>query len=304
MYLLKLLLPIITLTSFAQAKSNLLFEGYYKILAGKQHAGYIIQRYEFDPKKKVFTSTSFTKTIPAMGNINEGIKVTATQSLTPLKIQYTMMDKTKQKLIEGKVVKGIYKATVSDGKKVINRIHKKIKKSTFFSSFLPYLMLQSGIKTDTKYKYRAIAEETGMPADGQAYVGKEMVPYKGHRVFHVLNTFMGSRFISYMAATGEVYHTRSPANQISTELMPEGKLAIGNVGVPTDTIKILFGNIPPGTKHNFKPIAATPGGNTKDSPRQLNPRKQLPRPENPKGYYPGGKGVIIKGTPQQGKTGK
>ena len=50
---------------------------------------------------------------------------------------------------------------------------KKIKKGTFLSTFLLYLIMQDksgGLKLDNSYLYNAIAEEEGVAYTGQALV--------------------------------------------------------------------------------------------------------------------------------------
>ena len=69
-------------TQSAVAEPQILFDGYYKLLSGGIHVGYVIQRYQYDPKLKQFISTYYLKTGALAGNITESLKAYATDNLT------------------------------------------------------------------------------------------------------------------------------------------------------------------------------------------------------------------------------
>lgn len=235
---------VILATPFSQAE--VLFEGYSKVMSGGVHIGFYVSRYEFDAKKKQFIATSLLKTGELGGNITESLKAYANEDLQPISYSYTSLVGTKSKVIDAKFEKGKILATVKEGAN-ISKINKPLPKGTFLSQFLAYLILKSkdGLKPETKYDYKAVAEEEGEIASGFAVV-KNMEDVGGLKAFRIINEFKSSKFISFVNERGEVLSTKSPAQSISTELMAQPSLATGNFPVPSGLLKTLFGDVPTG----------------------------------------------------------
>lgn len=221
-----------------------MFEGAYKVVSDNQHVGYVIQRYEFDPKTKVFTSIYFLKTNEKGGDITESLKAQANDKFHPISYQYTNQTGDKIKLIDGKFKKEIMELEITDGKTKKKETH-KIPKGTFMSSFLGYMMLQKGIKKDIKFKYSGVAEEDGASYNGEAYVeGEEKL--KDFDVFRIKNKFKGANFVSFITKNGEVLKTESPAIHLSTELQKSIAEATKGMVLPHKTLNLLFGKVPTG----------------------------------------------------------
>jgi hypothetical protein len=256
--------------------AEVLFEGYSKVLSGGVHAGYIINKYEFDNKKKQFISTSFFRTGELAGNFSESLKAIATEDLKPISYQYTFLLGKKVKTIDAKVEKGKLIASVNDGGKT-EKIIRDLPKGAFFSTFLTYVMLKSpqGLTLDTKYDYDAIAEEDAELYKGIAFVKNEE-KFGELKAIKVLNEFKSNKFISLINKKGEVFSTRSPAQSISTELVASSAQAVGNFQVPNSTLKALFGEVPVGTKNEISEVNS---GKV--------PGKQFGTPP--------GKGILLKG---------
>jgi len=244
--LIKISLAIVATLSTVSAKAEVLFEGYSKVMSGGVHIGYAINRYEFDPKKKQFISTSFLKTGELGGSITESLSAFATEDLKPISYQYTTLVGTTTKTIDAKFEKGKIVATVRDGAKV-EKIAKDLPKGTFLSTFLSYVMLKSkeGLKVDTKYDYQAIAEEDAAAYKGLAFIKNEE-EFNGMKSLKVLNEFKTSKFVSSISDHGEVFSTKSPAQSISTELVAQPATATANFQIPTSLLKKLYGDVPTG----------------------------------------------------------
>ena len=228
------------------AKAEVLFEGYFKILIGQQHAGYSITRYEFDPKKKQFIATNYIKTGALAGDTVESFKAISTDTLLPVSLQYTSISGGKSKTIDlnfkGKKMNGV----VNDAGAKTN-INQDLTQGTFLSSFLAYVMLQGkeGMKTGVKYDYQAIAEEDAQIHKGIAVI-QAQEEHKGVKAFKILNEFKGSKFISYANDRGEMISTNSPALGVSAELVADYKEALGQFALNNKAITLLFGNMPTG----------------------------------------------------------
>lgn len=240
---------LLGLSLAVSAPAEVMFEGYSVIRTGTTAIGYTIQRYEFDAKKKQFTSTSYLKTNEAGGNITESVKAVANDKFQPISYQYTTKIGEQLKMIDAKFKKDEMTGTVSDGKNK-QTLKVKLKKGTFLSTFLGYLMLQSGYKADKKFSYSAVAEEDGGSYTGEAYIKGEE-DYKGQKVFRILNNFKGTQFVSFVTAKGEVMGTQSPLQNLSTELVANPAEATKGFVVPSDTLKILFGTVPTGKTNVF-----------------------------------------------------
>ena len=221
-----------------------MFEGAYKVVSDKQHVGYVLQRYEFDPKTKIFTSIYFLKTNEKGGNITESLKAQSNDKFQPLNYQYTNQTGEKVKMIDAKFNKEIMQLEITDGKIKKNETH-KIPKGTFMSSFLGYMMLQKGVKKGIKFKYSGVAEEDGASYNGEAFVeGEEKL--QNFDVFRIKNKFKGSTFISYFTKNGEILKTESPAIHLSTELQASIGEATGSIMLPHKSVTVLFGKVPTG----------------------------------------------------------
>jgi hypothetical protein len=228
------------------AKAQVLFEGYSKVLSAGQHVGYIVNRYEFDKKKKQFVSISFLKTNEVGGNLAESLVARAAEDFTPISYQYTTVVGGQSKSIDAKFAKGKILATIKDGAK-IEKIDKDLPKGTFLSTFLGYVMAKNpkGITPDAKYDYQAIAEEDAAVYKGVALI-KNKEDFQGVKAYKILNEFKGTKFVSYLSEKAEVLASKSPVLSIATEVVAQPSLATAGHNVPVAILKQLFGEVPTG----------------------------------------------------------
>jgi hypothetical protein len=89
-----------------QSFSQVLFEGYYRILINKEPVGYSIQRYESLKEGKIFKATVFLKTNSQGGNITESIVTESDSHMNPLKLSYIAILGQETKIIEASVHNG------------------------------------------------------------------------------------------------------------------------------------------------------------------------------------------------------
>lgn len=231
------------------ATADILFEGYSKISSGGVHVGYVISRYEFDPKAKQFRSTTFLKTGPLGSDITESLRAVADQDLNPVSYEYTSMVGKAVKTIDAKFKKSKMTAVVTEAGKN-KTVSADVPKGGFLSSFLVYLMLKSktGLRSNEKYEYNALAEEDAKFEKGEAFVGKEET-HNGQRAFKILNRFKDVKFVSYVTERGEMLSTNSPSTGITIELVAKPADAIGTFGTSSTLLKNLFGDVPKGTEN-------------------------------------------------------
>lgn len=261
-------LSLIFTTFPAHAQREVLFEGFFKVTINKQHIGYSISRYEFDPTAKKFFVTVFTKTGALGGNFMESIKGTSDASLVPINYEYITLvsenNKTTTKKIEANFrskknakknkngkkaeIKTLVATVTQDGK--VSKIENDLPEGSFMSYFLVYLMLKSksGLQTGSKYEYKAIAEEKAAIAAGEAKVST-MEDFKGIKAFKIDNEFDGQRFVSFVTDRGETLGVINPASGVEAELVAKPNDAVGTFGTPSDTLKTLFGEVPLGTNN-------------------------------------------------------
>jgi hypothetical protein len=295
-------LALALLLTSMHARADVLFEGFYKVMLEDTHVGYVIQRFEFDPKKKEFTTAYFLKTNAAGGNLSESLKARATAGFRPVNYQYTSVQGDQTRTIDAAFKGETMTAQVTEGSKH-GVITKKVPKEVFLASFLGYVMLQGkeGMKKGLKYSYRAIAEEDADIQDGEAFVASDET-MNAVSTFKVLNTFKKTKFVSWVTHKGEVIATASPLQKISTELVPTFQEATANQSVSTKTLEFVFGTMPRG-KDNVIARRASETANTATPP--LSKQKQLEQKPESSGLtpktegIPGGKGIMIKGAPSQ-----
>lgn len=267
------------------AKSNFLYEGWSKVLMQGQHVGYLIQRYEFDSKKKQYKSISFLKTEADGHKFTESLVSTADASLKPVSYQYTSIVGPKTITIDATFTSGASGKAQSmtailneNGKKTT--IRNTLPKGAFLSSFLGYVMLmgEQGIKKGVKYAYEAVAEEDAGIYKGEAFIASEE-SVEGIATFKVLNTFKGARFVSLITHKAEVLGTESPAQGISTALVGTMSEAIGSHALNTSTLNSLFGSVPKGDSLSLIRIAA--GSKSPTSPPGANTNTTSPAAGSP-----------------------
>jgi len=233
-------------TKAAVTRPTVLFEGYAKILLDQKHVGYIVSRYQFDPKKKEFISTQFMKTDKNAGDITESLKARARQDFTPIEYQYTSISAGKTKTIDATFSGRKINAVIREGQQT-RRVQNDLPKNTFLSTFLVYMMLsqKDGLKPETRYTYSAISEEDAMTNVGEAFVAAQET-IQGLTAFRVTNRFKGATFLSYATATGDILATASAAQNISTELVRNIAEATAGQSVNSNTLTLLFGEGPLG----------------------------------------------------------
>jgi len=231
----------------APSKGDVLFEGYSKILMGDKHIGYTVQRFEFDSKKKEYSTVYYLKTAPPANDVIESLKARSTFDLKPISYQYTELSSGKPHIVDAAFGNGTMVVTELLNGKRTTKPAVKIPPGTFLASFLGYLMLQQkdSVKVGNKYSYQAIAEEDGNLYKGEAYV-KSQEQNHGLNTFKILNTYKGVQFISWMTPQGEVIATDSAAQGISTELAPNIQEATKGMGVNSNQLAQLFGSVPKG----------------------------------------------------------
>ena len=270
--------------SFSVKATDVLFEGYHKVVSGGVHVGYSISKYEYDAKTKKFIATIFTKTGALGSDVTESTKAYADVDLNPISYEYTALVGKEIKTVDAKFKKNHMSAVVKEKGKT-QKVELDIPKGTFLSQFLIYLMLKSktGLQADLNYKYKAIAEEDAKIYDGQALVQKQE-KYNGYPAFKILNNFKDLKFVAYTTDRGEVLGVVNPAQSLSIELMAKPNDATGKFALSTAALKNLYGEVPVGTNNVLSKALKA---------EVLQPAE----PKNPKQEgVPPGKGIIIKPT--------
>lgn len=244
-------LILITFLSAQFANAKVLQEGWYQILSGQQHVGYLVQRYDFDESKKQFKFTSFMKTNALGGDVTESVSALSSDGFDPISYQYTTQVGKTAKLIDASFKKGSMTAKITEGAET-KTIQDTLKKGTFLSYFLVYMILQnkSGLKSGASFEYNAIAEEDAKVSKGYADV-KEMENVNGHETFKVFNRFKDIKSISNITPIGEVVQVRQPVTGL--QLVAASK-DTATKGFPSSdkSLKSLFGTIP-ADSHFSKP---------------------------------------------------
>jgi hypothetical protein len=248
---------------FSPAKSigATLFEGWSKVLLSGQHVGYIIQRYEFDEKKKEFRAIHYMKMNADAGGLTDSLVARADATFKPINYQYTGLKDGKPILIDAGFKGDKMTAVVTEGKEK-KTVNLTLPKGAFLSTFLGYVMLQGkeGLKKGIKYEYQGVLEEAAIVAKGEAYIADEET-VSGIAAFRILNTVSGSRFISLATHKAEVLGTVSPSAGVQTVLVSTMEEAVAGHGLNSAAVSQLFGSVPKGkenevSRRNIMPPAA------------------------------------------------
>lgn len=236
--LLALLVFLFAYTSHA----DIITEGWYKIMSANVHVGYMISRYEYDPKARQFISKSFLKTNAVGGDITESVEAFSDEGMKPIRYRYTSLAGKVATKIDAEVKKDKLMVVMEkDGIKTTEGL--EIPKGAFLSAHLPLLMLKKGLKVGTNFAYQAIAEEDGKIYQGKSLV-KETVKAGERDVFRLLNDFKDVKFISLIDSSGQVVATKAPSLGITTNLVAGQKEAAGDIPVAIKSLKKIFGSLP------------------------------------------------------------
>jgi uncharacterized protein Veg len=285
---------VILFTSLVSAST--LFEGWFEIYVGAKKIGYLTERYEFTSDSK-FKCTYYIKTELDGNTTTESLKAFSSSSLAPISYAYTSKAGEDIKVVDATFKGEQMTLKINDGKSE-HKETKQIKKGTFLSTFLLYLIMgneKAGLKLTNNYMYSAIAEEEGVAYNGQALVSsKEKV--KGQDTFKVLNKFKTGtkneeRFFTWVTPKGEVVLTRSPDKNVDVRSVATQAEATKGLMVNLKDLKLLFGKIP-GESVGASEAAAT------GEDKKTTPPKPAATPGPVKGAgEPSGQGIEIKGVP-------
>ena len=236
-----------------------LFEAYYKILADSKHIGYAIQKYEYKPQSKQFQALQFMRIESSGSQTTESLIARADESFQPLSFEYTQLSDGKSTLIDAQFKQQKMTGQITK-EGVVKKFSKDIPKGSFLSSFLVYLMMKSpsGLSSQTKFQYQAIAEEEGEVYKGEALVHKEE-RWKELRVLKVVNTFKGNKFVSLLTDRGEIVSTLAPDVKVGTEIVAKKEEAVSEFNFNEKVIRQLFGEVPEGKQNIFSKRAENSG---------------------------------------------
>lgn len=276
------------------ANADVLFEGYSKVMLEQTHIGYVIQRFEFNPKSKEFSTIYYLRTAPPANDVIESLKARSDAGLKPLSYQYTELAAGRVRIVDATFKNDTMTLSVIDNGQKRPVVTKKVPKGAFLASFLSYLMLQSkeGLKVGVKYNYQAIAEEDGALHNGEAFIKAEETA-NGVTAYKVLNTFKNSNFSSHVTGKGEIIDTLSPVQGISTQLVATIQEATGGKSVNQNQLRQLFGAVPKGQDNV---IARRSGGAPLGASKQETLKGEPPLEAGKTEGVPGGKGIQIKGS--------
>lgn len=232
-----------------QASAATLFEGWSKVLLSGQHVGYIVQRYEFDEKKKEFRAIHYMKMNADAGGLTDSLVARADATFKPINYQYTGLKDGKPILIDAGFKGDKMTAVVTEGKEK-KTVNVTLPKGAFLSTFLGYVMLQGkeGLKKGIKYEYQGVLEEAAIVAKGEAYIADEET-VSGIPAFRILNTVSGSKYISLATHKAEVLGTVSPSAGVQTVLVSTMEEAVAGHGLNSAAVSQLFGSVPKGKEN-------------------------------------------------------
>ncbi|MFZ3231815.1 MAG: hypothetical protein WA160_16535 [Pseudobdellovibrio sp.] len=245
--ILKLLFVLLILPFSVVTKAEIIFEGYYKVTQFKKHIGFFVLRNEVDPKTKQFKTTSYTRLGKNGFDMTESLHTVSDAGLIPISYSYLGAEGKKTKTIEATFKKDQMFASVNENGKSF-KVTKKLKKGTFLSSILYYLMLNSkdGLKTDSNYDFEAIAEELADVKPGSARIDKKLVTQGSLQLLSVKNKFAGSEYDNLITDHGEAITANTPATGIETELVKSSEEATEGIKTNASVFEKLFGDIPTG----------------------------------------------------------
>lgn len=274
---------VFNLISAQNVFSATLFEGWSKVLLSGQHVGYIVQRYEFDEKKKEFRAIHYMKMNADAGGLTDSLVARADASFKPLSYQYTGLKDGKPILIDAGFKGDKMTAAVTEGKEK-KTVSLTLPKGSFLSTFLGYVMLQGkeGLKKGIKYEYQGVLEEAAVVAKGEAYIADEE-NVSGIPAFRILNTVSGSKYISLATHKAEVLGTVSPSAGVQTILVATMEEAVAGHGLNSAAVTQLFGSVPKGKENEVARRSLMPLPSA--TPNKPSPAPTAPKAVKEEAYF-------------------
>ena len=240
--------PIEKTATSASSNIENLFEGYYKISLAGKHIGYLIARYDYDTKQKLFLAKTFQKIKTTSEEEMQSLVAVSDDGFNPVKYEFTSTlkqgEKTKIRTIDAQFKANKMTALFQeDGVK--KTIKKDIPKGVFLSTFLTYLILKQpkGLTSNLNINYSAIAEE-----DADIYAGKvstgTVQKMKNLSVYEAKTEYKQNQFVAYITDRGEVLGTASPLSNVNSELVAQPSEATQGMELNSKTLQTLFGEVP------------------------------------------------------------
>lgn len=241
--------PVATNATPSNSIENL-FEGYYKIIHVDKHIGYLVARYDYDTKQKIFIAKTLQKLKTATEEETQSLVATSDDGFNPMQYSFTSSLKqganTKTRIIDAQFKNGKMTAHFQeDGVK--KTIKKDIPKGVFLSTFLTYLILKQpkGLTANLNINYSAIAEEDADIYSGKVSTGK-MQKMKGFSILEAKTEYKQNKFTAFITDRGEILGTASPLAAVSSELVAQPSEATQNFELNSKTLETIFGEAPLG----------------------------------------------------------
>lgn len=237
----KFLITAILLFSMT-ASANVLFEGWFEVFVGAKKVGFLVERYEFTNNK--FKAVTYLKTNSDGNDVTESLKAFSGADLKPLNYSYTSKAGKEVKVIDATFTGEKMNLKIHNGKNETKKT-KLIKKGTFLSTFLLYMILnqKEGLSEGKSYTYSAIAEEDGTAYMGTANITK-LEKVKGKEAYKILNKFKDQSFFSWVTPKGEFLIVRNPDSNIDVRFAETQEQATEGMNPNLKDLKLLFGKLP------------------------------------------------------------
>lgn len=252
------------LTVALPASAEIQFEGWYRVLVNGKHAGFVIQRYEVEPKTKKKTISYFVR-FKRYGEVTQqAIRAEADENFKPIKYQNVSDLTPPPMLYEGQFGKKETSVSAYDisGKKpkLVAREPYVNPDQGFLSSFLfPIIDKKGDLKVGAKGTYNGFSEENGNFGTGEY----EVVATKtanGVPVFQVADEFQSETIENFVFPGGQNMGARSSSTKTRVYLVRDQSEATAGIDLDEQTeaqIRKFFNGMPEGKKN---PVTEAAGG--------------------------------------------
>lgn len=257
--------------------AEILHESWFEVFMGDKKIGYVAQRYEYEGGN--IKSTHYFKSNNNNVSNEVMLKAYSMPDFTPLRYTHTLTEDKVTKITNVKFAGENMEVETILGKEV-KKTTKKIRKGTFLSTFLTYIMINTKnekgqkptLKANTEFSYSAIAEEDATAANGKSIV-KDLEDVKGKKAFKILNDFKSENFFSFVTPDGEVLLTRFPGSNVEVRFAQNKEDAVKGFELKESDVRLLFANRLPGEAAAPEVKKAEPAVTVKPPPTKKTPTK-------------------------------
>lgn len=238
------------------ARSELLFEGYYKIEVNGVHCGFVIQRHESagSAGQDIIAYYVYRKENGIVSQI--GVSARSDRNRRPLSYSYYEWFKDHATVVRGRLsgTQLEVRKYAGSGEKIIEQFDRKsVLPRVIFSSLVTQFLATRDsemYREGFDRKFNGLSEEYSRFDQGRLEIARSHF-IDDQRIFQVRGSFLNEPFELFTFANGELLGSRNAIMSMVTYLVASQSEATAGFDVNSKNLKKVFGDLPGGMTINL-----------------------------------------------------